>query len=178
MDQDDYTRAWHRTLRHCLRVLQRHRRAVQIAKPTNSDEEQIASDQLRLVTALEQPIRVALLETDPLALKRWVGEIKRQFARAKCHPAISTSRLEPLCDVRLNARLGFAELSQVALYIRIGTVQCVAPLPARVRVDADCLQGEEHIEYRVREVQLFERGQLGSAGDCVAVLIVAVNGIL
>ena len=90
MDQDDYTRAWHRTLRHCLRVLQRHRRAVQIAKPTNSDEEQIASDQLRLVTALEQPIRVALLETDPLALKRWVGEIKRQFARAKRHPAIST----------------------------------------------------------------------------------------
>ena len=47
MDQDDYTRAWHRTLRHCLRVLQRHRRAVQIAKPTNSDEEQIASDQLQ-----------------------------------------------------------------------------------------------------------------------------------
>jgi hypothetical protein len=34
--------------------LQRHRRAVQIAKLTNSDEEQIASDQLRLVTALEQ----------------------------------------------------------------------------------------------------------------------------
>ena len=100
----------------------------QVKYPTNSDEAQIASDQLRLVTAIEQP----------------------QFARAKCHPAISTSRLEPLCDVRLNARLGFAELSQVALYIRIGTVQCVAPLPARVRVDADCLKGEEHIEYRVR----------------------------
>ena len=86
MDKDEYTLAWHRTLRHCLRVLQRHRRAVQIAKPTNSDEEQIASDQLRLVTALEQPIRVALLETDPLALKRWVGEIKRQFALAKPIP--------------------------------------------------------------------------------------------
>jgi len=84
------TRAWHRTLRYCLRVLQRHRRAVQIAKSSNSDEEQIASDQVRLVTALEQPIRVALLETDPLALKRWVKEIKRQFARAKRHPAIST----------------------------------------------------------------------------------------
>ena len=52
MDHDDYTRAWHRTLRDCLRVLQRHRRAVQIAKPTTSDEEQIASDQVRLVTAL------------------------------------------------------------------------------------------------------------------------------
>jgi hypothetical protein len=90
MDHDDYTRAWHRTLRDCLLVLQRHRRAVQSNKPTNSDEEQIASDQVRLVTALEQPIRVALLETDPLALKRWVGEIKRQFARAKRHPAIST----------------------------------------------------------------------------------------
>ena len=94
MDHDDYTRAWHRTLRHCLRVLQRHRRAVQIAKPTTSDEEQIASDQVRLVTALEQPIRVALLETDPLALKRWVKEIKRQFARAKRHPAISTTRTQ------------------------------------------------------------------------------------
>ncbi|RPH53842.1 MAG: hypothetical protein EHM84_03030 [Lysobacterales bacterium] len=78
------------SLRHCLRVLERRRRAAQIAKPTNSDDEQIASDQLRLVSALEQPIRVALLETDPLALKRWVGEIKRQFARAKRHPAIST----------------------------------------------------------------------------------------
>jgi hypothetical protein len=91
MNHDDYTHAWHRTLRHCLRVLQRHRRAVQIAKPTNSDEEQIAGDQVRLVTALEQPIRVALLETDPLALKRWVEEIKSQFARAKHHPAISTN---------------------------------------------------------------------------------------
>jgi hypothetical protein len=50
----------------------------------------MASDQVRLVSALEQPIRVALLETDPLALKRWVGEIKRRFARAKRHPAIST----------------------------------------------------------------------------------------
>jgi len=90
MDHDDYTRTWHRTLRDCLRVLQRHRRAVQIAKSSNSDEEQIASDQVRLVTALEQPIRVALLETDPLALTRWVKEIKRQFAHAKRHPAIST----------------------------------------------------------------------------------------
>ena len=52
MDDDDYTRDWHRALRHCLRDLQRHRRAVQIAKPTNSDEEQNASDQMRLVTAL------------------------------------------------------------------------------------------------------------------------------
>ena len=90
MDDDKYIRDWHRTLRHCLRSLQRHRRAVQVAKPTDSDEQQIASDQVRLVTALEQPIRVALLETDPLALKRWVGEIKRQFARAKRHLAIST----------------------------------------------------------------------------------------
>ena len=90
MDHDDYTLAWHRTLRHCLRVLQRHRRAVQIAKPTNSDEEQIASDQVRLVSTLEKPIRVALLETDPLALKGWVGEIKTQFAHAKRHLAIST----------------------------------------------------------------------------------------
>ena len=55
MDHDDYTRAWHRTLRHCLRVLQRHRRAVQIAKPTNSDEEQTASDQVRLVTGRYSP---------------------------------------------------------------------------------------------------------------------------
>jgi hypothetical protein len=90
MDDDKYIRDWHSALRSCLRGLQRHRRAVQIAKPTNTDEELIASDQVRLVTALEQPIRVALLETDPLALKRWVGEIKRQFARAKRHPAIST----------------------------------------------------------------------------------------
>jgi hypothetical protein len=90
MGDDQYIRHWHRTLRQCLRDLQQHRRAVQIAKPTNSDEEQITSDQVRLVTALEQPIRVALLETDPSALKRWVGEIKRQFARAKRHPAIST----------------------------------------------------------------------------------------
>jgi len=30
----------------------------QVKYPTNSDEAQIASDQLRLVTALEQPIRV------------------------------------------------------------------------------------------------------------------------
>ena len=89
MDDDQYIRDWHRTLRQCLRDLQRHRRAVQIARPTNSDEQQITSDQVRLVTALEQPIRVALLETDPLALKRWVGEIKRQFERAKRHPVIS-----------------------------------------------------------------------------------------
>ena len=90
MDDDKYIRDWHSALRSCLRGLQRHRRAVQVAKPTNSDEEQNASDQVRLVTALEQPIRVALLETDPLALKRWVGEIKRRFARAKHHPAISS----------------------------------------------------------------------------------------
>ena len=89
MDDDQYIRDWHRTLRQCLRDLQRHRRAVQIAKPTNSDDQQTTSDHVRLVTALEQPIRVALLETDPLALKRWVGEIKRQLERAKRHPAIS-----------------------------------------------------------------------------------------
>jgi hypothetical protein len=89
MDDDQYVHDWHRTLRQCLRDLQRHHRAVQIARSTNSDEQQITSDQVRLVTALEQPIRVALLETDRLALKRWVGEIKRQFERAKRHPAIS-----------------------------------------------------------------------------------------
>ena len=90
MDDDKYIRNWHSALRSCLRGLQRHRRAVQVAKPTNSDEEQNASDQVRLVTDLEQPIRAVLLETDPLALKRWVGEIKRRFARAKHHPAISS----------------------------------------------------------------------------------------
>ena len=83
-----------------LRQVKHHpsRSNLEIAKPTHSDEPQIASDQVRLVTALEQPIRVALLETDPLALKRRVGEIKRQVARAihdRAGCAMGTSRLRP-----------------------------------------------------------------------------------
>ena len=38
MDDDKYIRDWHSALRSCLRGLQRHRRAVQVAKPTNSDK--------------------------------------------------------------------------------------------------------------------------------------------
>ena len=89
-----------------------------------------------------------------------------------------TRRLEPLCGVRLRAFLGVAEFIEVALYIHIGTVQRVPPLPAGCRIDTDCLKGGEQVEDRAREVRLFERGQLGTTCDCVAVLIVAVNGIL
>ena len=60
-------------------------------------------------------------------------------------PANATSRLEPSCGHRLNAFPGAAELSQVAIYIHIGTIQRAAPLPAGVRIDADFLKGEEHI---------------------------------
>src|SRR5688572_4053467 len=102
---------------------------------------------------------------------------ERVMRRANPAPP-ALGRLEPLCDVRLNACLGVAELRQVALYVHLGTIQRVAPLSAGGRIDPDCLKGGEHIEYRAREVRLFERGQLGSAGDCVALLIIAVNGIL
>jgi hypothetical protein len=61
-----------------------------------------------------------------------------------------TTRLEPIWGLRVNA--GAAELSQVALYIHIGTIQRVSPLPAGVRIDADCLNGDEHIANRLREV--------------------------
>jgi hypothetical protein len=70
------------------------------------------------------------------------------------------------------------QLDEATLNVHVGDEQCVAPFGARHGIHANRLEGTIHIVDCALYVRLLAGSQLRAAGDCVAMLVVAVNPIL